>query len=118
MTLCSTLVLEDSSHATNDLVLSPEESLLSRHHSMANRGYRYDPLHALESQEELSDLPQETSTQPQSENHNVPIPRRRGLQKLLLASVALNAVLLMTCAWQYLKMQRYASAAQAASSGE
>ena len=73
---------------------------------MANRGYRYDPLAALESQEELSELPEETLTQPLPNNHNVPIPRRRGLQKLLLASVALNAILLMTCAWQYLKIHK------------
>ena len=72
---------------------------------MANLGYRYDPLRALEAQEELSELPEETSIQPQP-NHNVPIVRRRRLQKLLLASVALNAVLLMTCAWQYLKIHK------------
>jgi len=73
---------------------------------MANLGYRYDPLRALEAQEELSELPEQSLTQPQPNNHNVPIVRRRRLQKLLLASVALNAVLLMTCAWQYLKIHK------------
>jgi len=73
---------------------------------MANLGYRYDPLRALEAQEELSELPEETPNQPQPNNHNVPIVRRRRLQKLLLASVALNAILLMICAWQYLKIHK------------
>lgn len=73
---------------------------------MANLGYRYDPLRALEAQEELSELPEDTTAQPQPNNHNVPIVRRRRLQKMLLASVALNAVLLMTCAWQYLKLHK------------
>ena len=83
---------------------------------MANRGWRYDPLRALESQEELSELQEDTPAQPLPENHNVPMLKRRRLQKMLMASVALNAVLLMTCAWQYLRIHKSLLPAQSSPS--
>ena len=74
---------------------------------MANRGTRYDPLRLIEEEAELGNFDTE-APQPvsQIDSDNVPMQRRRRLQKMLMASVALNAVLLMTCAWQYLRIQR------------
>ena len=79
---------------------------------MSNRGYRYDPLRLLESQSELSELPENTQPRTGPDQHNVPIPRRRGLQRMLLASVALNAVLLMTTAWLWLKLHNLTATKQ------
>lgn len=76
---------------------------------MANRGWRYDPLRALEAEEELTSISEETSAPPQPDNHDIPLARRRRLQKMLIASVALNAVMLMICAWQYLRIHRLQS---------
>ena len=75
---------------------------------MANRGIRYDPLRLIEEEAELGTFETEP-TQPhiQSDNsNNVPLQRRRRLQKMLLGSVALNALLIMTCAWEYLRIRR------------
>ena len=61
----------------------------------------------MEEEAELGNLDNET---PQAHiapaNENIPLQRRRRLQKMLLASVAGNAILLMTCAWQYLRIRR------------
>ena len=77
---------------------------------MANRGVRYDPLRLIEEEAELGTIGDEP-TQPHIApgSDNVPLQRRRRLQKMLLASVALNAVLLMACAWQYLRIRRLSS---------
>ena len=77
---------------------------------MANRGVRYDPLRLIEEEAELGTIGDEP-IQPHiaSGNDNVPLQRRRRLQKMLLASVALNAVLLMACAWQFLRIRRLSS---------
>lgn len=74
---------------------------------MANRGTRYDPLRLIEEEAELGNLGYESpQPQVQTDNNNVPLQRRRRLQKMLMASVALNAVLLMAFAWQYLRIMR------------
>ena len=74
---------------------------------MANRGTRYDPLRLIEEEAELGNFNTEAA-QPVThvDNENIPMQRRRRLQKMLVASVALNAALLMTCAWQYLRIRR------------
>ena len=73
---------------------------------MANRGTRYDPLRLIEEEAELGNFDTQ-APQPIAhvDNDNVPMQRRRRLQKMLMASVAVNAVLLMTCAWQYLRIR-------------
>ncbi|KAL8794923.1 MAG: hypothetical protein Q9195_002505 [Heterodermia aff. obscurata] len=59
---------------------------------MANRGTRYDPLRLIEEEAELGNFDTE-APQPIThiDNDNVPMQRRRRLQKMLMASVALNA---------------------------
>ena len=75
---------------------------------MANRGIRYDPLRLIEEEAELGTFDTEP-TQPHipiDNSNNVPLQRRRRLQNMLLCSVALNALLMMTCAWEYLRIRR------------
>ena len=75
--------------------------------AMANRGIRYDPLRLIEEEAELGNLENNTpQTHIPIDNNNVPLQRRRRLQRMLMASVAMNALLLMTCAWQYLRIRR------------
>ena len=77
---------------------------------MANRGVRYDPLRLIEEEAELGNLDSDTpQTHIAPDNDNIPLQRRRRLQKMLLASVGINAILLMTCAWQYLRIRRLLS---------
>ena len=73
---------------------------------MANRGTRYDPLRLIE-EAELDNFDTE-AVHPVThvDNENIPMQSRRRLREILMASVALNAVLLMTCAWQYLRIRR------------
>ena len=66
----------------------------------------YDQLAAAESQAELDDWHEEPIESVENRNYQVNLHRRPGFYKKgLMGSVAVNAVLLMVCAWLYLKLR-------------
>ena len=66
----------------------------------------YDQVAAAESQAELDDWHEEPIESVESRSHQVNLHRRPGFyKKALLASVAVNAVLLMVCGWMYMKLR-------------
>ena len=66
----------------------------------------YDRVAAAEAQAELDDWHEEPIESVESRSRQVNIHRRPGFyKKALLGSVAVNAVLLMVCAWLYLKLK-------------
>ena len=66
----------------------------------------YDRVAAAESQAELDDWHEEPIESVESRSRQVNLHRRPGFyKKALFGSVAMNAVLLMSCGWLYLKLK-------------
>ena len=66
----------------------------------------YDRIAAAEAQAELDEWHEEPIESVESRNHQVNLHRRPGFyKKSLLGSIAVNAVLLMMCAWLFMKLR-------------
>ena len=80
---------------------------------MPDRDTRYQPLELNRLEEQIEDLENEDSLQPQyrppvNDFKRAPNVRGRTLRRILLVSVALNAILVMVATWQYLKLRSLA----------
>ena len=74
--------------------------------NMFNQNQAYKPVGADETHAELDDWRGEPGESVESRNKQISIHRRPGFYKKgLLGSIALNAILLMACAWLYMKLK-------------
>ena len=81
--------------------------------NMFKQSQSYEPVGAEESQAELAAWREDPDTSIESRNHQISIHRRPGFYKKgLLASIAINAMLLMVCGWMYLKLTMLVSLLQ------
>ncbi|KAL2054590.1 hypothetical protein ABVK25_004892 [Lepraria finkii] len=65
----------------------------------------YEPVGAEEPQAELAGWREDPDTTVEARNHQINIHRRPGFYKKgLLGSIAINAILMIVCAWMYMKL--------------
>ena len=65
----------------------------------------YEPVDAEEPQAELAGWREDPDTTVEARNHQINIHRRPGFYKKgLLGSIAINAILMIVCAWMYMKL--------------
>ena len=72
---------------------------------MFKQGQKYQPVGGTESDAELADWAEYGRQSVENRNKQISIHRRPGFYKKgLLGSIAFNAILLMVCAWLYVKL--------------
>ncbi|KAL2037890.1 hypothetical protein N7G274_009365 [Stereocaulon virgatum] len=65
----------------------------------------YEPVGAEDSHAELAAWREDPETTVEARNHQINIHRRPGFYKKgLLGSIAINAILMIVCAWMYMKL--------------
>ena len=85
---------------------------------MADKSTRYQPLELDRLEQDIEDLENERTSVPEyippaNDYRHAPTVRGRSLRRMLLASVAFNALLIMLAAWQYLKLRSLSMACDA-----
>lgn len=76
--------------------------------SMFKSSHSYESVAADDSQAEMANWRVDPNESVESRNNQISIHHRPGFYKKgLLGSIAMNAILLMVCAWMYMKLSMF-----------